>query len=79
VTNPELDRLESAIDQLSFAEQLWLMDRLVQRIRDRSPRLPCAPYQELEAMARDPAIQRELVEIENDFAITEHDGLEIHQ
>jgi hypothetical protein len=55
------------------------MDRLAQRIRDRSPRLSCVQNQELEAMARDPAIQRELLEIENDFAITEHDGLEIHQ
>jgi hypothetical protein len=35
--------------------------------------------QELEAMARDPAIQRELLEFENDFAITEPDGLDIHQ
>ena len=69
MTNPELDRLESAIDQLSFTEQLWLMDRLAQRIRDRLPRLAGVRDQELEAMAQDPAIQREMLEIENEFAI----------
>jgi hypothetical protein len=79
MTNPDLDRLESAIDQLSFTDQLWLMDRLAQRIRDRSPRSSCVQIRELEAMARDPAIQRELLEFENDFAITEPDGLDIHQ
>jgi hypothetical protein len=31
--------------------------------------------QELEAMANDPAIQRELREIEAQFAVTEFDGL----
>jgi hypothetical protein len=79
MTSPELDRLESAIGKLSFTDQLWLMDRLAQRIRDQSPRLARLPNDELEAMAQDPAIQSELLEIEHDFAITEHDGLEIDQ
>jgi hypothetical protein len=30
-------------------------------------------------MAKDPAIHRELIEIEIEFASTEHDGLEIHR
>ena len=79
MTSPELDRLESAIEKLSFTDQLWLMDRLAQRIRDQSSRLARLPNDELEAMAQDPAIQSELFEIEHDFAITEHDGLEIDQ
>ena len=79
MTNPELDRLESAIGQLSLTKQLTLMDRLAQRIRVRSPRASVATNQELEAMALDPAIQRELMEIENEFALTEDDGLEIRQ
>ncbi len=79
MANPELDRLESAIGQLSFADQLWLMDRLAQRIRDQSPHLNSVQNQQLEAMAEDPAIQRELQETEIEFALTEHDGLELHQ
>jgi hypothetical protein len=75
MANPELDRLESAIGQLSFTDQLWLMDRLAQRIRERSPHLTSDQNQQLEAMAGDPAIRRELQEIEVEFAQTEHDGL----
>jgi hypothetical protein len=78
MANPELHRLESAIGQLSFAEQLWLMDRLAQRIRDRSPHPSGAENKQLDAMSADPAIQRELQEIEVEFALTEHDGLELH-
>jgi len=77
--NPDLVRIESAIDQLSFTEQLWLMERLAQRIRERSPRVSSAQSGELEAMAHDPAIQRELQEIESEFAMTEHDGLDTHR
>ena len=79
MTNPDLDRLESAIDQLSVMEQLWLLERLARRIRSHIPPRPSMLGSELQAMAQDPAIQRELIEIESDFAITEHDGLEIHQ
>ena len=79
MTNPDLVRLESAIDQLSFTEQLWLMERLAQRIRERSPRVSSVQSRQLEAMAHDPAIQRELQEIESEFAMTEHDGLETHR
>lgn len=79
MTNPDLDRLESAIDQLSVMEQLWLLERLARRIRGHIPPRPGMLGSELQAMAQDPAIQREMMEIESDFAITEHDGLEIHQ
>jgi hypothetical protein len=40
------------------------MERLVQRIRERSLGNPTLNDDELERMARDPAIQRELKEIE---------------
>ena len=76
MTNPELDRIGMAIDQLSFSDQLWLMERLAQRIRERLPRIPSVQHQELEAMAHEPAIQRELQDIEAEFAMTEHDGLD---
>ncbi len=79
MTSPELDRLETAIGQLSFMEQLWLMDRLFHRIRKRAPRFTGVQAKQLEAMAEDPAIQRELREIDNEFALAESDGLDIHQ
>jgi hypothetical protein len=79
MTNSELDRLESAIGQLSFTEQLWLMDRLAQRIRDRSAQGISARDKQLQTMADDPAIQRELREIEDEFALAEHDGLDAHR
>jgi hypothetical protein len=79
MTNTELNRLESVIGQLTFTEQVWLMDRLAQKIRDRSARVVSVQDEHLEAMAEDPAIQRELIEIENEFASTERDGLEIHR
>ena len=39
MVDSELSRLESAIGQLTFTEQVWLMDRLAQKIRDRSARV----------------------------------------
>jgi len=72
----ELVRLEAAIDQLPFSDQLWLMERLARRIRERSEHAPDSRDRALEVMANDPAIQRELREIEAEFALTESDGLE---
>jgi len=78
MTESRLSQLEAAIDELSLSEQLWLMERLVQRIRKRS--LPCLTLNddEFERMARDPAILRELKEIETEFEVAEFDGLDHH-
>ncbi len=76
--NPDLVRVEAAIDLLSFSEQLWLMERLAQRIRERSPCVPKVDDQEIEDMARDPAIRCELRDIEAEFSMVERDGLEDH-
>ena len=76
MTRPDLIRLEAEIDQLPFSEQLWLMERLVRRIRERSVLAPDTRERELEEMVNDPAIQRDLREIEAEFAMTEFDGLE---
>ena len=72
----DLSTLEAAIDRLPFRDQLWLMERLARRIRERSEHPPASRDQALEEMANDPAIQRELREIEAEFATTESDGLE---
>jgi hypothetical protein len=44
-------RLEAAIDQLPFSDQLWLMERLARRIRERSEHAPDSRDRELEEMA----------------------------
>jgi hypothetical protein len=76
MTTPTLERIEAAIAQLSLAEQLWLMERLAHRIRTRTLQTPTVPESELAAMAHDPAIQRELQQINAEFAVTEADGLD---
>ncbi len=55
--NPDLVRVEAAIDLLSLG---------IHTVDD----------QEIEDMARDPAIRSELQEIEAEFSMVEHDGLE---
>jgi hypothetical protein len=54
------------------------MERLVQRIRERSLRIPAMRDEEFDRMARDPAIQRELKAIEMEFALADADGLDVH-
>jgi hypothetical protein len=73
---PTLERIEADVDQLSLAEQLWLMERLAHRIRTRTLRTPTVQEHELADMAHDPAIQRELQQINAEFALTEADGLD---
>lgn len=76
MTTPALDRIETAIAQLSFDEQLWLMERLAHRIRQQSLRPLVAHDHDLRAMAADPAIQREVQHINDEFLVTELDGLD---
>ncbi len=76
MTSPDLLRIEAAVDQLPFSDQLCLMEYLARRIREQSQPFPDPRERELEEMASDPAIQRELWEIESEFAMTQSDGLE---
>ena len=74
-----LERIEADISQLSLSEQLLLMERLAHRIRDRTLRPQPSLTDQLAAMASDPDIQRELQQIEAEFAGTETDGLSAEQ
>ena len=67
---------ETDIAQLSLTEQLWLMERLVHRIRHGSLPPLIVQDNDLAAMAADPAIQQELQHIAAEFAVTEMDGLD---
>jgi hypothetical protein len=52
-----LSQIEAHIDQLSLAEQLWLLERLTQRLREQL--VVQTPFeQQLTAMAADPTSNR---------------------
>ena len=69
------EQIEADIERLSLPEQLRLMERLAHLIGQRAHAVPSVQEGDLVAMANDPAIQRELRDIEEEFAVTEADGL----
>lgn len=74
---PILTQIEDDISRMSLAEQLWLMERLVQRIKESAIDEKSQFESDLIAMANDPQIQRELREIGEEFAFAEANGLDI--
>lgn len=70
-----LSQLEENIYELPLDEQLRLMERLAQNIRNAMARKQDIEMQ-LAAMANDPEIQNELQMIAEEFALAESDGLE---
>ena len=75
MTGPTLAQLEERIIQLPLDEQLWLIERVTQHIREQVREQSTFDSQ-LAAMAADPEIQSELSKINQEFAETEADGLE---
>lgn len=69
-----LAELEENISRLPLDEQLLLIERVSHRIRKNISATSDIDTQ-LSEMANDPEIQRELQEIEHEFAVTEQDGL----
>jgi hypothetical protein len=69
-----LQMIETQLPLLSSDEQLLLIERLVRQLRRR--RITPEMEAELVEMANDPQIQKELREINEEFAVTEEDGLE---
>jgi hypothetical protein len=70
-----LDRLNADIQRLTLEEQVWLLEQLAQRIREKTMRQQQILEGQLTAMANDPDIQREIELIQSEFAETESDGL----
>ena len=70
-----LSQLEKTIYELPLEEQLRLMERLAQNIRQALAAKEDTELQ-LAAMANDPEIQHELQMIAEEFAPAESDGLE---
>ena len=75
MSEPTLAQLEERITQLPLDEQLRLIKRVTQHIRERM-REQRTLDSRLAAMAADPEIQAELNRIAQEFAETEADGLE---
>ena len=70
-----LSQIEERIAQLALAEQLWLLERVAQRIREKF--VAQSTYdQQLAAMAADQEVQSELRSIEEEFAHAAADGLD---
>ena len=69
-------RIEADIQRLPLVDQLWLMERLAQRIREQASPARSNIESHLAAMAEDPEIQRELHLINAEFAEIETDGLD---
>ena len=68
--------IKSRTSRLSVEEQLWLLEHLAHELRVHPAGSRKRFEENLVAMAADPDIQRELREIEAEFATTESDGLE---
>ena len=68
-----LQAIEKELPLLSQQEQLWLFEHLAQLQKERRREEWEAS---LEAMAKDPQIQAEIRQIQEEFAVTEMDGLE---
>lgn len=69
-----LSQIEQNILQLPIDEQLLLISRVAERLRSKIEGSKDFDS-EIEEMANDESIQRELKEIEKDFRYTEFDGL----
>jgi hypothetical protein len=70
-----LSEIEAHIDELSVAEQLALLEYVAQQLR-KNLGAQSNLENELALMAADPDIQRELREINEEFASMEADGLD---
>jgi hypothetical protein len=70
-----LSEIEETISKLSKDQQLVLISRIAEKLRDKTSE-DSHFEDELETMAQDEEIQNELREIERDFHSTELDGLD---
>ena len=76
-----LVEIERSISSMSIEEQLWLLERIACRVREKTyiaNKLANAKYLEAEIaeMANDPDIQVEIAAINQEFIVAEMDGLE---
>ena len=70
-----LSQIEEGFSKLPISEQRVLIDRLVRRVNEQTSNQNKDVDDQLAQMAADPDIQREVQEIEREFAVTDSDGL----
>ena len=70
-----LSQIEKHINNLPIDEQLQLIERMAQRVRENIQENSIL-YNQLTAMSADPEIQSELQKSNKEFLATELDGLE---
>ena len=70
-----LSQIEERFSKLPISEQRVLIDRLVRRFNEQTSNQNKDVDDQLAQMAADPDIQREVQEIEREFAVTDSDGL----
>ena len=75
MSHPVLQDIEARIAQLSTGDKQILLDRLAHELRIARSATPGFAAN-LASMAADPDIQREIREIEQEFADAAEDGLE---
>ena len=69
-----LETIETQLPQLSNDERVWLIEHLAHQLRNPSQSDDFRA--EMEAMAKDPEIQKEIRDIQAEFAVADEDGLE---
>jgi hypothetical protein len=75
--SPAVNRLEREIASLPVEDKLWLQTQIDRQIRAAALGKSTSEIEaELEEMANDPDIHRELAAIELEFAATSMDGLQ---
>lgn len=79
--SPKLLEIDRSIRDLSLEEQMWLLESLVKNLRKKTntnnfPLNSQNIEKEMAAMANDSDIQAEIAAIDEEFAITQMDGLE---
>ena len=76
--SPTVLEIERSICTLSFAEKLWLRERIVQHLRSKTHTFePLIRESQLADLANDPEMQAELNAINAEFLVTERDGLKL--
>lgn len=73
--------LERSISFLSIEEQLWLLERIARQVREKTyiaNKFANAKYldEEIAEMAQDPESKVEISALNQEFIVTELDGLE---
>ncbi len=71
-----VSQIEKNIGRLPRKDQLFLIERIIQRLRQKDRSEENNIEKQLTLMASDPNIQEELKEINREFAAAETDGLE---